>query len=217
MPKEVVVNAWCDPCFAEGEHEPAEEYTLGFADLARMRPRTLLLCERHRKEVYEPLRNLVEEFGATAGSELPGPVKKSRQRGPRALDYGPFPEGQWECPVPDCDSADLKDRTAVQRHTRIVHGVILGELLAGRAPAGEDREERRPTPEMPLRNIPEQGVPMFCPFDDCNLGRGGKPSKNKRSLATHFTQRHGIPIGEWFRDHPEVDPESLLVRDETLV
>lgn len=220
MPKEVVINAWCDPCYREGEHTPAEEVTAALGDLARMRPQGLLLCERHRKEFYEPLRELLEEFGAQVG-DAPTPVKKTRAKARRGSNYGPFPAGEWECPLPDCDATDLKDKTAVQRHTRMIHGVMLGDVLAestgaAPAPSAAPVEPRKPTADMPLRNIPEQGVKMFCPVEGCNLAE--KPSKNKRSLAVHFSQRHGIPIAEWFRQHPDVDPESLMVPgDDTLI
>jgi len=227
MPKEVVVNAWCDPCYSEGDHTPAEEVTITLADVARSRPQVLLLCERHRKEHYEPLRELLEEFGMTAGMDAPVRPVKSR-RSPVRVEYGPFPEGAWECPYPDCDAADLNGKDRVQRHMRQVHGVSLGEFLTSTStgPATDLQEHWRkeptkePTTEMPLRAIPSTGVAMFCPIEDCVQSRNHNgPSKNKNSLSTHFTQRHGIPIGQWFRDHPDVDPESLLVRVEgdTLV
>lgn len=69
MPKEVTINAWCDPCFREGKRVEAEEYTLAFGDLARLQPRSLLLCEGHRSKAYDPLRMLAEEFGAKLGGD----------------------------------------------------------------------------------------------------------------------------------------------------
>jgi len=217
MPKEVVVNAWCDPCYREGDHTPAEEVTIALGDLARNRPQVLLLCERHRKEHYEPLRELLEEFGMAADMDAPVRPVKSR-RSPVRVEYGPFPDGEWECPYPDCGTADLNGKDRVQRHMRQVHGVSLGEFLTDHPSQlqDEDSPSQKPTADMPLRHIPQEGVAMYCPVDGCNLN--GTPSKNKRALSTHFTQRHGIPIAQWFRQHPEVNPESLLVfKEETLV
>lgn len=84
------------------------------------------------------------------------------------------------------------------------------------APTPPAPDEEPSTTRMPLRSIPQEGVAMYCPFEDCSLNRDGKPSKNKRSLATHFTQRHGIPIAEWFRQHPDVDPQSLVVQGKPV-
>jgi len=219
MPKEVVVNAWCDPCYRDGVHTPGEEVTLALGDLARFKPQVMLLCEPHRKEFYEPIRELLEEYGAATGTDASTPVPAKRRSSTRTRSaYGPYPEGEWPCPYPDCDRQDLPNKEALQRHIRMVHGVTLGDFLAQR---GDPATPKAPTSHMPLRAIPEQGVPMYCPMEDCSLSRSHDgPSKNKRALAAHFPKRHGAPMGEWFRDHPEVDPESLCQREsdqDTLV
>ena len=222
MPKEIVVNAWCDPCYAEGEHSPGDEVTIAVADLARMKPRTLLLCERHRKEVYDPLREFLVVYGVATDTDAPtpSPAKRRATSTRTRSDYGPYPEGEWVCPHPECDRSDLKDKEKLQRHMRADHEITLGDFLAQHGGVVEPTPPRA-TPDMPLRSIPETGIKMFCPFEDCKFNRaGGSPSKNKRALAQHFSQRHGVPMGQWFRDHPEVDPESLCVREadeDTLV
>lgn len=118
MPKELVVNNWCDPCYAADEKVPGEEVTVALGDLGRMKPRTMLLCERHRKEFYEPLRELAEQHGDTSG-EAPT-VKPQAKRG------GGRPSiAELTCPV--CGhQATTKD--ALRAHARAAHDKSLAEL-----------------------------------------------------------------------------------------
>lgn len=223
----------CDICDEKDIQAEGEEETV---TLNNLKPRILAMCPTCRKEIYEPLEQALARVGQVVRGDLKASTKHSPLLPPSGVkrvhvsdaDYGPFEPGKWECPYvaasgESCPSTNLKDKQGVQKHMRQHHdGITLGEYLAQRS--GQDElplgDGPRATAEMPLRNIPETGIAMWCPVGDCNLAQGYVgdarnvgPAKNKRSLSTHFNQRHDIPIGEWFRQNPEVDPTSLLVHE----
>lgn len=220
----------CDICDAKDIQAEGQEETI---TLNNLKPRILAMCDTCRKEYYEPLETVLQQLGQIASGDLmrfggKAPTLPSSKTGTRRFKvsdeaYGPFAAGKWVCPFVDesgkCTARPLQDKASVQKHFRATHHMTLGEYLSGHAPAQDELDlTGGPTSEMPLRHIPDQGIRIFCPVPECNLhkdyqgeSRHVGPAKNKRSLQTHFNQRHEIPMGEWFRQHPEVDPESLLV------
>lgn len=128
MAREVRVLLWCDPCLGEETQEPGEELTLGLPTVSNNHLKTLTLCERHRKEIYEPLAVALGEFGVrpestpkSSAPKAPGAVpmstRKSNTRG-----GGGFP-----CPVEGCD-ADLSTRNSLQGHVVRTHNRTLDQL-----------------------------------------------------------------------------------------
>lgn len=226
MAKEILTRVWCDLCLGEDEEREEATHTNNAVTLGlggRARPLTLDLCERHLKELLEPLAEALAAYGAPVGdTPLASPRRGSYKR----------KDGPFRCLVEGCDAALLSTIDSFGKHLRKQHGIGVrqyrdryGEPLPVGGQASHQREaepdlfadeslRRGPSPEMPLRHIPELGVPMYCPFEDCTLGVGRRPAKNKRSLSAHFSKAHEVGMAEWFRQHPEVDPESLLVRDE---
>jgi hypothetical protein len=61
MARRVTVHTLCDPCLAMGSEVEAEE--LPPLNLVGNKPRTLALCEDHRKEVFDPLVQMVKDHG----------------------------------------------------------------------------------------------------------------------------------------------------------
>lgn len=125
MPKELVINPWCDPCYEADERVLGEEVTLAFGDLGRMRPRVMLLCERHRKEFYDPLRELAEKFGDTSG-EAPT-VKPSGRKG-----VGGRPSVA-DLTCPECGHV-TPSKDALRSHARSSHDKSLAELKGDELP-----------------------------------------------------------------------------------
>lgn len=117
MPKELVVNAWCDPCFREGERVEAEEVTVALGHLGNMKPQVMLLCERHRKEHYDPLLTLLEEFGqASDKAKKAGSIPKAEGGDP------------GNSPCPQCGHV-APNRSALGHHARSAHQMTITELL----------------------------------------------------------------------------------------
>jgi hypothetical protein len=212
MAREITVSLWCDPCLAQDIRTVGEETPP--IPIGAAKPRILCLCKEHW-EVYEQFADLLKEHGQVVDHLNPAPKRTSPGSGGRRThtDYGPFPEGKWECPVPDCGSHNaksLKEKSSVHGHMRKQHGVTLGEYLREHA---DEPEAPAATNDMPMRNI-SNDVKVWCPHPDC--ADRAKPFKNKSSLGVHFNNgarsAHGVPMGEWFRQHPEIDPEVALLR-----
>jgi uncharacterized C2H2 Zn-finger protein len=146
MARQVIVKTWCDPCLdADQETEGTELPPLKLPELPG-RARVLALCEVHRKEVYEPLVDMLRELGQTVDGEgnpagARGPLKKTPMEpagAPAAearvgivdgkVKVTAAEDGRVVCPT--C-SKSLKTRTSLQAHVRHVHDTTLA-VLEGR-------------------------------------------------------------------------------------
>lgn len=129
MAREVVTRIWCDVCldndqYAEGVETPP--ITIG-----SLKPRVLALCERHQKEVFEPMRELLTNLGQV----LPG------TNGPAFPGTSPG-SGVWPCPVPNCpkNRKPYGHEQSLRNHARQVHHLPISELRE-RVEAGEVFDE----------------------------------------------------------------------------
>lgn len=117
MPKEVIITSWCDPCFAEDvktESTYEEPVTLG-----SMKARTVLMCERHYKELVEPLRELLLAHGQI--------VEHTKRQSSSQSEAA----GEFTCP--DCGHV-APTRAALGSHGRSKHDKSLAEMLGEPAP-----------------------------------------------------------------------------------
>ncbi len=90
--KDVVVHYWCDVCYAEDESRNEIDPATGMVTVSLgLPPRTLDLCEAHRKDFIDPLAELLAEHGRIA--ELSAPAQQ-RQTQIRKIDVQ-----EWTCPV----------------------------------------------------------------------------------------------------------------------
>jgi hypothetical protein len=124
MAREVIVRTWCDPCLADDKHEEGDEF--GPMSLIPGKPRVVALCEVHRKELYDPLIELLTDHGQPVdsdGNSSPGVRGHHKPRATNAT--GPT------CPA--CGHVSTT-RTALQAHTRKMHEASLG-VLEGKAPS----------------------------------------------------------------------------------
>lgn len=126
--REVIVKTWCDACAASAENDRTEgdELVLTFGELGST-PLTLALCERHAKELYVPLRDLLVGFGQPpAGADKqPTRRKKPGIKPPPEVEALELADGTWPCPA--CSHVAL-NRKALQTHVRARHRTTLAEL-----------------------------------------------------------------------------------------
>ena len=99
MARQVIVQTLCDPCLAKGEEVDAEE--LPPLGLVGNKPRVLALCDVHRKEVYEPLVQMVKDYGQIVDIE---PATASTPRKPAKAAAAPAPASA-ALPCPECEAA----------------------------------------------------------------------------------------------------------------
>jgi hypothetical protein len=125
MAREVIVKTWCDPCLGEDAHSEGRELpALHLPELPGPKPRVIALCERHEKEVYQPLLNLLLEYGQPVDDD-------GNPSGPRGR-YGQA-SGPDAVTCPDCGHVS-PNRSALSSHSRGQHGKSLAQLLGLPAP-----------------------------------------------------------------------------------
>lgn len=106
----------CDPCSEQGEENEGSQQTLSVDGLSGL----LDLCELHRKELVEPLRLLLLEYGRTEDGK---PVKPGRKLTP-AVVSDPVP-----CLVEGCTKGPYANRNSMLAHLRMDHDTTEAELL----------------------------------------------------------------------------------------
>lgn len=191
MPKELVVNAWCDPCYEDGEHEPAEEIVVALGDLARMKPQVALLCERHRKEIYEPLHELMAAFGAVSGADVPRSSARSRPESRRQTP-------PVMCGIPGCDAGYLKNMGSFGSHVRQLHGMTVTEYrekygepiqVGGAGPSSASSD-----PELPIDEEPGPIGDSEATCEECGKVYSHALGNNRptQALGVHLARVHGI-------------------------
>lgn len=120
MAREVVVHLWCDPCLAEDQHVEGQELPpLHLPELTGNRPRVAAVCERHYKELYQPLLDLLEEHGQPVDEEGNPTAVRGKGR-PRKSDQ------PMSCP--SCGHTS-PNRGALASHVKLMHSTTLAELL----------------------------------------------------------------------------------------
>ena len=104
--KELIVRAWCDACIADDDTARAEG-TTSKVSIDVLGPLELELCERHEKELLEPLRRLLAGHGSS-----PEPKNASRPAPPPSLP-----------PMRDCPLCRANvTQYALPTHIYSVHG-----------------------------------------------------------------------------------------------
>lgn len=106
MVREVIT--WCSPCFAEDVREQATTVVIA---LDALKPRALDVCERHRKELVEPLRELLSEMGVIVDSSTPAPQSRSS-----SYSY------EHACSFDGCGKS-FKSSKSLSTHRRVVHNI----------------------------------------------------------------------------------------------
>ena len=110
---------WCDICLAdEDERTPGGEVVI---QLGNLKPRLLALCDRHMDEIYNPLRELLQDM-PIADSVPPNSAgfMPTKRQGENA--------GDFTCLVPDC-GRPYKYKGSLRTHLNEVHNMTLQEMV----------------------------------------------------------------------------------------
>lgn len=118
MAREVVTRTWCDVCLGnDDEQVPGTPVVLAVDVDGRPPPlRRVDLCDRHRVEVIEPVRGLLDDYGVPLDQQ---PSIAKQQRG-----------GGFHCVLPACTDHDGKGFSSygsLGSHIRQIHGMTTRE------------------------------------------------------------------------------------------
>lgn len=94
MARRVIVETLCDPCLKAGSEVEAEE--LPPLNVVGNKPRIMALCPDHRVQVYDPLVEMVKEFGQIVDIEPKAEPASGTKRKAQAA-------GSYDCP--ECAAA----------------------------------------------------------------------------------------------------------------
>jgi hypothetical protein len=132
--REVIFKTWCDLCLA-AEQKNVEGIELPALALPEVgnKPRVVALCEVHRKELYDPLVEVLREHGQIADEAgqptgHTGPRGPYKKRGATAKENVP---GGMDCPQCGHNSPN---RSALSSHVRNMHDATLGEVTGRPTP-----------------------------------------------------------------------------------
>lgn len=117
MAREVVINTLCDPCLSEEVRTGGVEVSATLGELGP-KPQVIALCPSHRKALYEPLRDLLEQMGQGDPSAPESSASSGTGKGRRAPNPTRCPQCSHESP----------NRSALGAHARAMHKKTLGEL-----------------------------------------------------------------------------------------
>lgn len=188
MAREVIVRTWCDQHLAEGQRAEAVELPPLALHEVGSKPRVVALCEPCRKELYDPLVQLLKAHGQVVDEQY-RPTKRATpakvqgaapvtrhgveqektvtQVGGRTRAVWRSP-GEYSCPVPDCDWVN-GTRSALGQHTTTAHDELLS-ILEGRY--GQ------------LLNGQRVELPSRCPHCEAAYPLA-------RALTVHVARAHG--------------------------
>lgn len=115
--KEIQVIAWCDGPHDGDEQWPATEQVT--VQIDRLKAKTIDLCGSCYKEMVEPLRTTLIEFGVDPTGALPKVSKAAKVRAE---------EDTHSCPVAGCDFTSHALQ-GLGLHARRKHGKALDDLV----------------------------------------------------------------------------------------
>ena len=90
MVSQIRIETWCDACRQEDPEsmEPAQSQEVQLGKLLR----NLDLCERHQKQLLQPLLELMQAAGQTVrSSSTPGPRPRAKRQGAHNQGVAPAP------------------------------------------------------------------------------------------------------------------------------
>lgn len=134
MARRVIVELLCDPCLVQDKNE-VEGEELPPLPLIGNKPRVLVLCPRHRAEVYEPLLQMVKDYGQIVDIDSQGtrtvPAKKASPASAPAR-----PTGDLRCP--ECGREDFGGPQGLGSHRFRAHGITKERAAELRAEEAEE-------------------------------------------------------------------------------
>jgi uncharacterized C2H2 Zn-finger protein len=182
MAKEIV--AWCDLHMLRDEaaREPGREVVVTLDGTER----AIDLCDVCRKELIEPLAELLVEQGQ--------PVSKRLTQESIEVDDGSFP-----CPV--C-AKPYKMRANWRKHLKREHDLLVSDLEADGAPSRAEADVEQPTADATLDVDIEPSAAREYPCPDCDrvFTRGAALGAHRRS--------HGYVSERYQQQRDEADAEA---------
>jgi hypothetical protein len=89
--------------------------------------RKMLICERHKKELVEPLKDALLKYGTSVDAEEKAPKVVTPTAAPKAAEAGsPVSSDTFDCPVQPCDKRGSK--SMLTDHVQAAHGVTLAQV-----------------------------------------------------------------------------------------
>jgi len=205
MAKEIV--AWCDACIEEDPDSRVPATTTPPMQLGGGKARTMDLCERHTKELVQPLLDALESYGVVP---QPNPVgrppravakpaegvgvgahKRSRRRdgdGPAKVKWGTLIWGPFECKVKGCRGRGSSNLDAFYQHLRARHGITPDEYEQKYGAPGPGR------PDLPVQRERLAGVWRCQDCDTVFTTEDGAASPPSTRLAAHMRREHGTTL-----------------------
>lgn len=128
MAREVIFKTWCDLCLARDEQTEGQEIPpLLLPEIPGKQAVVVALCEVHRKEVYDPLVAILQEYGQHVDEHGnptgPRGKYKAKPGSPAAAVIEAVPDST--CPL--CGK-EMAHRGSVNSHLRNSHGTTRGEV-----------------------------------------------------------------------------------------
>jgi hypothetical protein len=176
MAREIATFIWCDPCNLDEVREQGVEHVVTYGS---WKPRRIALCERHEKELLNPMLEVLKEAEVDPGGQVGRP---------RAAEST---VNTINCAI--C-SKSLKNRGSLGSHVRSSHDMMLSAYWEtypdadgnprNDAPQGDDAlplEEATPTSDL---------VKESCP--DCGKEYEGSASRINQIIGVHRAKTHGV-------------------------
>ena len=174
MAREIIQRVWCDPCLINSEGEEHSDATETVITVGSMKPRNLALCDRHAKEMLDPLVEVLKEVA------IAEPAVQAR------VATAVAPSDRITCA--ECGRT-LKNRGSLGSHVRNGHGFTLAEYW-GKHPDAEGRDSARDL-QLPLDNDVERTT-VACDLCDWVSPNPVMPNRVKQTLGVHKAKAHGI-------------------------
>lgn len=205
--KQVSVNTWCDACIEEDDAHVPGETTPPLVMGRAARPRTLDLCERHRKEFIEPLSALLTSRGVMLDRPAPSisSSDEPRKSKPKAAAQilGPF-----DCLIPGCTGRattsnggqGFANLDSIRGHIRTNHKMKFKDYI-----------KQYGMPEVVTEPQPLADDDKFkCGIDGCETNYPVSQYKRPaQALGIHRFQKHGIRAGDKQQEQLDLTPAAV--------
>jgi len=196
MAKEVTIHNWCDVCMREDVR--TEATTTPELVVGATKARTLDLCEVHRKELLDPLLNLLKEDGAVADKAQPAAAaaRPARRYAKWSSGTNSSP-GPFDCLVPGCTGRHTvanggpgySPLGALKSHVRYAHNLSPVEYEAQYGHP-QRLSEVQQQPQLELEPTGDQFV---CGIDGCTVSYpADQYARPHQALGVHRAQAHGV-------------------------
>lgn len=189
MAREIQTFTWCDVCLENEERTDAIEVSV---QMDALKPRVIAMCEPHRKQFIDPLRDLLIEHGQTTNS--PSSTSASPVPGGGGGQFGLF-----ECGM--CDKGPYAHKQSLRSHIRATHNMTVTEYRAELARRGVEQDHTAVTPSATPEPA-EDTETLFYNVDEpvekftCEVcGKQYPPGQYARpaqAIGMHRAKAHGI-------------------------